>query len=133
MLKKNGLKTLPFVLVFIVFFLEDQLGLSGVLPEQKWYMLAFFSAIFLLNESLIDLAFQNNREKFIPYYLAVVVVRMVLSMFFLVFFIVRIGQNAKPFAICFLALYLFFTMFEILDINRKLRRFSKEDKIVEKK
>ncbi len=111
------------ILFAIVFFLAGFWGLDRFLHPHKWIILAFFVAIDYLFYLLTELGMKSNREKFIEFYLSTVIIRLVFS-------IVFIGTELllkveKPFLFVgnFFALYLFFTIFEISTLYRKLRRF----------
>ncbi len=119
------LKTAFLILFFaIVFFLADQLKLNLPLHEHRWYMLAFFSVLSFLFHSLVDQGKRNDNEKFIQFYLASVVIRLLACIVFVLVFLLNGLENKGTFLLNFFALYLCFTAFEIYLLSANLRRFS---------
>lgn len=114
--------TLATIVIGIVFFIVDSLGYAtGILHPKIWYILAFYLALSFLIDQLMSQAFRNNREKFVPFYLAVTTVRFLLSLIFIGVFLYLDVPNGLLFVANFFALYLFYTCFEIWGIYRKLR------------
>lgn len=110
--------------IIIVFFLANHFGYAHLLHPQKWIILSFFGTLSYLQIFLLDNAMKNNREKFIEFYLALVTIRMVLSVVFIGVLLYFKVQKPNLMIANFFVLYLFFTLFEIINLVRKLRRFS---------
>ncbi|MGA0558899.1 hypothetical protein ACO2Q8_19740 [Larkinella sp. VNQ87] len=106
----------------IVFFIAEQLGATGWLHPYWKYMLIFFLSISFLIHRLMGIGFQNNREKFVPFYMATIVARLILALVFVGVFLWQGVSAVKVFILDFLALYIFYTAFEIYILSRNLRR-----------
>ncbi|WP_229311163.1 hypothetical protein [Larkinella soli] len=85
-------------------------------------MLVFFLSVSFLLHRLMEAGFQNNREKFVPFYMASIVARLILGLAFVGFFLFRGVTDRKVFILNFLVLYICYTIFEIYGLSRKLRR-----------
>lgn len=109
----------------IVFFLADFSGLNGWLHPLKWIILSFFFCTSWMTNLLSEQGMANNGEKFIVFYLASVVIRIVSALVFITVILVKRVDKTYLFLANFFALYLCFTLFEIIFIVRKLRRFSR--------
>ncbi|GAB3313877.1 hypothetical protein GCM10027299_01340 [Larkinella ripae] len=106
----------------IVFFVAEYYGATAWLHPYWKFMLIFFLSISFLIHRLMEVGFQNNREKFVPFYMATIVARLILSLVFVGVFLWRGLSDVKLFILDFLALYIFYTVFEIYILNRNLRR-----------
>ncbi|MGV3559437.1 hypothetical protein [Larkinella arboricola] len=109
-------------LLAIVFFIAEQYGAAIWLHPYWKYMLIFFLSISFLIHRLMDIGFQNNREKFVEFYMGSIVARLVLCIVFVGVFLWWGVSAVKLFILDFLALYIFYTAFEIYILNRNLRR-----------
>lgn len=96
---------------------------KGQIHQNISYIFVFFIVLAILNYRISQLAMANNREKFVAMVAASMVIRLVLSMLFLIFFIFNKVQNPQSFAINFIVLYLCNLVFEIWEIISNLRRF----------
>ena len=108
----------------LLFFLAPSIGLAAYVHEKKWFILAFFIFISYLNHRLMQLGFANNRQNFVPFYMASLGFRLILGVTFVGFFIYWKTPNLYLFIVNFFILYLCYTGFEIYDLYRKLRLFS---------
>ncbi len=108
----------------IVFFLAGFLELDSWIHPLKWIILGFFFCTSWLTNLLVEQGMANNREKFTVFYLASVIIRLVTSLCFVLVVLYRDPGFTRLFLINFFALYLCFTLFEIIFIVRNLRRFS---------
>lgn len=112
--------------LIIVFFLADATGLGYLLHQQKWVILSFFVAYSFLFNRIIELGFKEKRKNFIPFYLATVALRLVLSIIFIGIELYRGLEKQELFVANFFALYLFYTIFEIWNLNSNLRQNSEK-------
>lgn len=112
-----------FLALGLLIFIFRYLGFSQYIHPKIWLIYAFFLAIAFLNYQLMKGAFENNREKFITYFMASVVVRLILSLLFLGTFVFTKVENLQLFAINFFVLYLCALVFEIFENSRNLQRF----------
>ena len=106
----------------IAFFLSDYFNMSQYLPEQKWSILLFFTVLSLYFSRMLARGFDNKREYLVQFSLIYKVSKLLLSIVFVG--LVLYKGVAKPFnfIITFFVLYLFYTFFEVLFFNRKLRQ-----------
>jgi hypothetical protein len=92
------------------------------LPSEKWFILAFFFAVYVFQHRLLEFGTDNDNKNFIQFFMASTVFRLVLSVVFVGLFLHFGIKNTKTFIITFIVLYLFYTCFEIYGISTKLRR-----------
>lgn len=124
---KETLPYIPSIILFtvvsIVLFLANRFGLDSFIHEDIKYSMVFFGASSFLFHIIVNKGLERGREQFIPFYLSSVTLRLVLAMIFLVVFLLIDVENPSLFIINFLVLYLCFTLFEIINLYAKLRRF----------
>ncbi|GAA4446462.1 hypothetical protein GCM10023091_39590 [Ravibacter arvi] len=114
--------TLVTIVLGIVLFIVNKLGYgSGIIHGKMGYILAFYLAMSFMIDRLMSQGFRNNREKFVQFYLAISVVRFLLSLTFIGIFLYNGVPDSGLFVANFFALYLFYTCFEIWGVYRKLR------------
>ncbi|MCY7359796.1 MAG: hypothetical protein LH609_20555 [Rudanella sp.] len=117
------LRSLLFTaLLTFVFFVADYLGYARFVHPLWKVMLLFFVALSFLMHRLVELGNQDKGERFIPFYMAFTVARLVLSVAFAGFFIYRGVADRRTFVFDFLVLYMFYTVFEIYGLSSNLRR-----------
>lgn len=112
--------------LIIVFFVADTIGLGYLLHQQKWVILSFFIAYSLLFNRIIELGFKEKRKNFIPFYLSSVALRLILSIVFIAIELYRGLEQQELFIANFFVLYLFYTIFEIWNLNSNLRQNSEK-------
>lgn len=112
---------IPAFLLFVVLFLVGQSSYSHLLHPQIWYIFLFFAVVHILVTRIADMGFE--RDNFINFYLASMVIRMILILIFTGAFLWLFPENRKLFLLTAVVFYLFFTIFEISILLRKLRRF----------
>jgi len=112
---------IPALVLFVVLFLVKQSSCHHLLHPQIWYIFLFFTFIHLLVIRIADMGFE--RDNFINFYLASTVIRMVMILVFVGIFLWLFPENRKLFLLTSVVFYLFFTIFEISILLRKLRRF----------
>lgn len=112
--------------VGIAFFLFGQLQIFGILPPERWIILLFFASLSFFTHRIVSFAMADNREKFIEYFLASVVARLLLSVLFVGCYLYVGVYSVRSFIITFFVLYLFYTFFEILGLYRNLQRDLKK-------
>jgi hypothetical protein len=114
--------TLFTLILAIVFFIAERYGSVTWLHPAWKIMLVFFLSVSFLMHRLMEVGFQNNREKFVPFYMATIVARMILGLVFVGFFLYRGVEQRKVFIVNFLILYICYMGFEIYGLSRNLRR-----------
>ena len=77
------------LLLGIVFFLAPTLGISAWIHPTTGYMILFFLGISFLIHRLMEFGFSNKRDKFVEFYLSTVVIRLLLCIVFVGFFLYR--------------------------------------------
>ena len=113
---------LATVFLAIVFFLVQHFHLGTFLHPYIWYILLFYFGLSFLGHRLMEYGLRNNREKFVTFYIATIVARIILSLIFIGLFLYRGLSDSFLFVINFFALYLFYTCFEIYGLYCNLRR-----------
>lgn len=111
-----------FTFFAISIYCLQTFGFGHLLHEHIWIIFVFFLAIAFLNYQLMKMAFERNREKFITFFMASVVIRLILSLLFLGVFLFIKLENSQLFVINFFALYLCVLVFEIFENSRNLRQ-----------
>jgi len=115
------IRFLPVLILFVVLFLVDRSSLQYLLHPKIWYLFLFFTVVHLLAAKMADTGFEQ--DNFINFYLAATVIRMILILVFVGIFLWLFPENRKLFLMNAVVFYLFFTIFEISTLLRKLRRF----------
>ncbi len=110
------------IVVGIALFLAQYFHFDKWLHPYIWYIFAFFTGLTFFIHRVMEFGHQNNREKFVQFYLATVVGRLLLCVVFIGAFLYAGLTNSVLFIINFFALYLFYTSFEIYGLYRNLRR-----------
>ncbi|MCU0339294.1 MAG: hypothetical protein MUE30_05385 [Spirosomaceae bacterium] len=106
------LRTIIFTLLLgIVLFTADYFSFNQYLPVEKWYILFFFFSLAWLQHRLMSYGWTNNREKFVQFYMATVVVRLLVCSAFVGVFLYLGVVSQERFIITFFAFYLFYTCF----------------------
>jgi hypothetical protein len=110
------------IIVGIVLFLAQYFKFDAWLHPYVWYIYAFFTGLAFFLHRVMEYGHQNNREKFVQFYLSTVVGRLILSVIFIGAILYAGLTNSVLFVINFFAFYLFYTSFEIYGLYRNLRR-----------
>jgi O-antigen/teichoic acid export membrane protein len=108
----------------IAFFLSGKIGVGTWFHADFPFIVAFFFSVGFLNQLLVQRGMANQREKFVTFYLASTVLRLLLSLIFLVIFYWLGTPDFERFVLNFLAVYVIFLGFEIWGTRRTLRHFS---------
>ena len=109
-----------FLFLGLCIYILLQIGQNTYLHKNIWLIYVFFVAVSFFGFRLISLGFENNREKFVIFFMANMVLRLILSLFFLGYFVYTKTENIQLFAINFIVLYLCALLFEIFEISRNL-------------
>ena len=110
----------------IVFFTAERLDLGLAFPQEKWFILAFFLFMSILQHQLMAIGLRQNQERFVKFYLINTVLRLIGCVLFVGAFLYWRSPPPLPFVVTFFALYLFYTFFEVLGLYRNLRRDLKQ-------
>lgn len=109
--------------LIIVLFVVDLVDNGHLIHPQKWIILSFFFFLSYLFERINSVGLEKGPESFIPFFLSTVVIRLIASLVFIGMELYWEVSDRKLFIINFFALYLCYTIFEIIVLSRKLRRF----------
>jgi hypothetical protein len=118
--------TILTVILIIVFFSAKYLGIESLFHTKKWLILGFFVALSFLFHRVIAFGLREKQKNFIPFYLSTVVLRLILSLIFIGIELYLGLQKQELFVLNFFVLYLFYTIFEIWNLSRKLRHNSEK-------
>jgi hypothetical protein len=88
----------------------------------SWYILAFFSLSTGLVHYLLLRSAEKKPQLFVNQYMAITGFKFLVYLSFLVIIFLLDREKARPVALYFLILYLLFTVFEVSDLYRKLRK-----------
>jgi hypothetical protein len=86
-----------------------------------WIAVAFFYLLTLVLYSMAMMGLKRSQKTFIVSVLGSMTLRFIFSILFLVIYLIINPEKNKAFIISFLFLYLFYTIFEIIQLVRKLR------------
>lgn len=111
-------------ILIIVFFLAKYLGFEYLLHPKMWLILGFFVTFSVLFHRVIEFGLREKQKNFIPFYLATVVLRLILCVIFIGVELYLGLQQQELFILNFFVLYLFYTVFEIWNLSRNLRQNS---------
>lgn len=110
------------ILIGIVFFTADYYKFNDYIAFEKWWILCFFITLTIYYFRIMSKGFENNREHLVQFSLIYKVSKLFLSIAFIGLLLYKGVQNPILFIITFFVLYLFYTSFEILYFNSKLRQ-----------
>jgi len=111
-------------ILIIVFFLAKYIGFEYLLHPKKWLILGFFVTFSVLFHRVIEFGLREKQKNFIPFYLATVVLRLILCVIFIGVELYLGLQQQELFILNFFVLYLFYTVFEIWNLSSNLRQNS---------
>ena len=97
--------------------------LHSQMHPKTWFIFALFACLDFLIHSLAEKGLENKSENFIQFYMASLVIKLVFTLVFTAIFLYLYPADRKVLVFTVFAFYLCFTVFEILIIIRKLRRF----------
>jgi hypothetical protein len=128
-MKSNYLQCLKNLLIFSAVLGIIIWGFSWVIPQKYLspalpYQFFFFIAFTIIVCFTLIKASRERFNKFLNTYLLVTTIKL---LFFLIVIMVYIFQNrsdAAPFAISFFILYLFFSVFEVVNLVTYSKKFS---------
>jgi hypothetical protein len=106
----------------IVFFIVGTTPYAVYVHPLVWYILGFYLFLSFLLHRLMEYGFREKRKKFVEFYLSGIILRLLLSVFFVGFFLYKEVADVKLFVITFFVLYIFYTSFEIFILYSNLRR-----------
>lgn len=86
-----------------------------------WIAVAFFYLLTLALYSMAMMGLKRSQKTFTVSVLGSMTLRFIFSLLFLVIYLIINPEKNKAFIISFLFLYLFYTIFEIFQLVRKLR------------
>jgi 4-hydroxybenzoate polyprenyltransferase len=86
-----------------------------------WIAVAFFYLLTLILYSMAMMGLKRSQKTFTVSVLGSMTLRFIFSVLFLVIYLIINPEKNKAFIISFLFLYLFYTIFEIFQLVRKLR------------
>lgn len=113
-----------FVLLALLFWLMPMVSIGSWLHPRRWEILIFFAGIAYFNHLLMQRGMANNREKFVQMFMVSAFTRLLLSIFFVGYFVWKREAGAYLLIANFFVLYLLCMSFEIYELYRNLRRFS---------
>src|SRR4051794_25017174 len=93
------------VILGIVLFLAQYFHFDSLLHDYVWYIVVFFLGISFLVHRLMEVGMRNNRQKFVTFYIATIVGRIILSLVFIGAFLYRGLTDSFLFITNFFALY----------------------------
>jgi hypothetical protein len=93
--------------------------------EAVWWIMIFYIILTLLLHFLSVNAANKSNSTFMTAVFGSIGLKLLLSIAFIVFYLLNNRSNALWFGINFIVLYLFFTAFEIYSLLRNLRALKK--------
>ncbi len=106
-------------------FLADHLFAWTFIHPTIWIMLAFFFIVSLISHYIIEIGVKKKKGNMMNYYFSTMLVRLLLSIAFIGFFVYSKTEDIFLFVANFFILYLLFVGFEIYWLLTNLRRNSK--------
>lgn len=121
----NYLKTLfPFTaLIALVVFVWNRLAPPEYVFAKAWFLLALFLVATALLHYGAIVSGNKGGQQFIRYFLAATVLKLFVFLLIIIVYVMMKPPDAIHFAVCFLVLYLVFTVFETLSL---LKHFKKK-------
>ena len=112
------------VTLAFVFFLVGYVLHPAWLHPYWPLLLLFFASLSFLQHRLLSIGNERGADGFVLFYLTFTVLRLVLSLAFVGFFIWQRVANRSAFIGAFLGLFICYTAFEIYGLTRNLRQNS---------
>jgi len=125
-------KFLFFYILLVVFSAAASYILSYLLYPQKilvenyWLIFGFMAIVTLIVYYLSDLGLKKGGENQTFVLLAAITIRLIFTLFFLLFFTQKTKVESLLFIFNFFSIYLLFTTFEIYCLLRNLRHQIKK-------
>lgn len=118
------LKILGFTAIVAAgLYVAEKVVPAYVHPE-KWTLLVFFFALSLISHRITERGIQKNKDNLVMYYFSTMLLRLVVSIGVLVYFMYTKTPDIFLLVINFFILYLLFVAFEINWLLSNLRRNS---------
>lgn len=119
------LKLLGFTAVVAAgLYIAEKMVPAYVHPE-KWTLLVFFVVLALISHRVTSRGIEKNKDNLVVYYFSTMLLRLVVSIGVLVFYMYTKTPDIFLLVINFFILYLLFVGFEINWLLTNLRRNSK--------
>jgi len=116
------------LLIFSIFLVSTEFSLSQFLPEKYsrtiFFLLnlLFFSITALTHFILIHQSEKNNFRNFVSYFMAATTGKLLIYLMVIFFYLFFEKENAQPFIIFFLILYVLYTVFETVSILKFFKK-----------
>ena len=109
----------------IIVFLADQLLDWTFIHPAIWVMLVFFLIVSLISHYITQIGVRKKDANVINYYFSTMLIRLLLSIAFIGFYVYTKEEDIFLFVANFFILYLLYVGFEIYWLLTNLRRNSK--------
>ncbi len=108
-----------------IIFLADHFFPSMFIHPAIWVMLAFFLIVALISHYITEIGVRKRKDNIVNYYFSTMLLRLLLSIAFIGFFVYSKAEDIFLFVANFFILYLLYVGFEIYWLLTNLRRNSK--------
>lgn len=125
-LKNPYLQIIAFGIILYIGTIAILTIISYHLPIISWYALVYFTLMTLGLHYLVAPYISSKNKNFINIFLGTLGIRMLLSLAFLLLYLLFSTNRELPFISYYLLLYLFFAGFEIYLLLSKLRADSEK-------
>jgi O-antigen/teichoic acid export membrane protein len=120
-------KLLVFTAIMgVILFVVGQYIAPEYIHPQIWLLLAFFFALALISHRITSRGMQKNKDNIVVYYFSTMLIRLVVSLGVLLYFMYTKTPEIFLLVFNFFILYLFYMGFEINWLLTNLRRNSKQ-------
>lgn len=117
------LKIIIFTIILAtLIFVANQFLIPSLIHTEVWVMLGFFFVLALIGHRIIEIAFRRNKDNVAIFYFIVMLIRLLISIVFIVIFLYKGVPDRLLFAANFFILYLLYVAFEINSLLTNLRR-----------
>ncbi len=113
-------------IIALLIFVADQFLITHLIHQEIWVMLAFFFVLAVVGHRITQIAFQQNKDNVAIYYFVVMLIRLLISVLFIAFFLYKGLLEKIIFIANFFILYLLYVAFEINTLLTNLRRNSRQ-------
>lgn len=115
-------KFITQLVILTVVVMAASLALNKMLTVWWPAIAVFFAIISTVMYFLSEKAKKKDMRKFTNFYMAATVIKMVVYLTIIIVYVMNFKEDGKRFAICFLAYYLIYSIFETIKLAKKEKK-----------
>ena len=119
-------KFITQLVILTVVVMAASLALNKMLTVWWPAIAVFFAIISAVMYFLSEKAKKKDMRKFTNFYMAATVIKMVVYLTIIIVYVMNFKEDGKRFAICFLAYYLIYSIFETIKLAKKEKKKNEQ-------